>query len=91
MIAGDRLVARVLKNRVERRLGILHDQEPLRAESNSAVAYLGADRAATAGHDNGSAPQEALEPPIIDLDGGAQQQVLDVDRGKPRRLATVAE
>ena len=76
---------------MERRFGILHDQQPLGAEGNRAVAYLGADRAAAAGYNNRSALEETLQPAIVDLDGRAQQQILDVDRRKPRRLATVAE
>ena len=56
-----------------------------------AVADFRADRAAAAGHDNRLAADEGFEPAVVDLDAGAQQQVLDRDRGELHRLPAGVE
>ena len=92
VIAGcEPLGGERLQDGVQRRLGILDDQQPLGAEGDDAVADLGADRAAAAGDDDRPAFQETFQPRIIDLDGRPQQQVLDIDRREPRHLAAIAE
>ena len=52
-----------LLHRVERGLGILHDQQARRAERHHAIADFRADRAAAAGDDDGLALQELSSRP----------------------------
>ena len=80
-----------LQHGVQRRLGVLDHQHAPRAEGHDAIADFGADRPAAAGHDDRFVPHEVFEPMVVDLHAGPQQQVLDIDRRKPQRLAAVVE
>ena len=62
------------------RLGAFEDQQVARAEGDDAGADLRPDRAAAAGDEHALAADEVLEPLPVDLHGGAQQQVLDLER-----------
>ena len=79
------------QHRMQRRLGILDDEQPRRAERDDAVANLGADRAAAAGHHHRFAVEEGFQPRVIDLHARPQQQILDIDRRQPRHFAGVIE
>ena len=72
---------------MQRRLRILDHQHTGGAEGDDAVADFRADRAAAAGDNDRLAAHELLQPPVIDLDARAQQQILDIDRREPQRLA----
>ncbi len=87
---GRRAVRRErFRDRVERRLGILHDQEARGAEGDDALADLGPDRAAAAGDDHRLALDQRFEPRIVDLLARPQQEVLDRDGREARRVAAL--
>ncbi len=79
------------RHRIERRLGMLHDQQPAGAKRHDAIADLRADRAAAAGHHHRLASQEILEPLIVDLDARPQQQIFDRHWRQFERLAGFVE
>ena len=74
---------------VQRRFGMLDHQQSGRAKCHDAVADLGADRTATAGHDDRFAADKILQPAVIDLHAGPQQKIFNghrrqLDRGSAR-------
>ena len=89
---GDRLLGRQrLLHRVKRGLRVLDDQQPRGAEGDDAVADVGADRAAAAGHHDRLALQERFEPAVVDRHARPQQKILDRHRRKPHRRAGLVE
>ena len=74
----------------QRRLGVVDQHEPRRAEAGELAAELGADRAAGTGHHHDlrrDVPRDAVE---IDLDRLAAEHVLDLDRAQLGREPGVA-
>ena len=64
----------------ERRLGLVDEDQPLRARSCHLAAELGADRAAGAGDEDGLAREVRGDLLEVDLDGLAAEDVLDLYR-----------
>ena len=90
-LGGRALGAQRLGDRVQRDLGMLHDQEPRRAERHDAIADLRTDRAAAAGDDDRLATHHVFEAAIVDGHARAQQQVLDRNGGKLHGLAAFGQ
>ncbi len=82
----DLLGGQRLGDGVKRRLGILDDQKPRRAEGDDPLANLGPDRAAAAGDNHGLVFHQGFQPRIVDGGTRPQQQVFDRDRRKARRF-----
>ena len=74
---------------IERRFRMFDHQHSRRAEGRNALADLGPDRTAAAGHDDGLALHQRFQPCIVDLLAGTQQQILDRDIRQPRRVAAL--
>ena len=85
-VGFDLLGGQRLGDGVKRRLGILDDQKPRRAEGDDALANLGPDRAAAAGDNHGLVFHQGFQPRIVDGGTRPQQQVFDRDRRKARRF-----
>src|SRR6202043_4014654 len=79
------------QDRVQGGLRVLDHEDAGRTECNDAIANLGADGPAPTGHDDRLAAHEILQPAVVNLHAGPQQQVLDIDRGKAQRLAVFIE
>ena len=83
---GERRMAilEFLRDRVQRKLGHLEEHQPRRREARDLAAELGADRAAGAGDQHRAAVEKAMQSRVVERDGVAAEQVVELDRAQRR-------